>query len=442
MKLLLFVLVCLSFLFNSCKENSNPAKTGLGTIYGYVYNAYTHEKISDAVIQTMPPTEVIQTDKNGYYKILNLNPGNYTITGTYGNLRNSIVVGVIADNDTRGILLLDTTSTINHPPNLPTNPSPKDKSERISNTMTLNWECSDPDGDALLYDVYAGNTNPPLQKVASKISSTSYDITLSDSGIYYWQVVAFDTYLAEIKSHVWEIDSLKKGAISDGLIAYWSFDDGTANDQSEHGYNGTLMNNPTLIDGKHGKAFQFVGYEANGSNGSHILLPNINFSSMNEFTISLWGRYESASSILGEFYIFWGNGTTNYLAIGTYITQGLSNMYIADIWSVGAQYNYSFSPSPIYRAYPSSDLNKWVHYCLVYKNNTIYAYRNGQLVDSKYQQVNIGTTSGSTHKGAIGRHWWNPGSGEVTCTNLNGSVDEVRIYNRALTDAEAQTLSQ
>jgi large repetitive protein len=44
-----------------------------------------------------------------------------------------------------------------------------------------------------------------------------------------------------------------------GLVGYWSFDNGTANDNSGNGNNGTLINNPSVVAGKSGQALSFNG---------------------------------------------------------------------------------------------------------------------------------------------------------------------------------------
>src|SRR5207249_8908920 len=44
-----------------------------------------------------------------------------------------------------------------------------------------------------------------------------------------------------------------------GLIGYWSFDDGTANDDSGNGTNGAAINNPSVVAGKSGQALSFDG---------------------------------------------------------------------------------------------------------------------------------------------------------------------------------------
>jgi len=86
-------------------------------------------------------------------------------------------------------------TTIYIPNNIPIepfNPFPEDNSTGNSINVDLGWECSDPDGDPLTYDIYFGTTNtPPL--VASNVSITSYDPgTLNEYTGYYWRIYARD----------------------------------------------------------------------------------------------------------------------------------------------------------------------------------------------------------------------------------------------------------
>ncbi|MCD6331085.1 MAG: hypothetical protein J7L80_02670, partial [Thermoplasmata archaeon] len=90
----------------------------------------------------------------------------------------------------------------NHPPAEPYNPTPPDGATDVELDVTLQWQCYDPDGDALSYDVYFGTTtNPP--KVASNITSNSYNPALQYSTTYYWRIVAWDEYGAKSISPIW-----------------------------------------------------------------------------------------------------------------------------------------------------------------------------------------------------------------------------------------------
>jgi len=84
-------------------------------------------------------------------------------------------------------------TTANAPPATPGNPIPADGAQGQSVSATLAWSGSDPDGDALTYEVRFGDTNPPPQVVAGQ-STTTYDPPgdLLPHTTYYWQIVAND----------------------------------------------------------------------------------------------------------------------------------------------------------------------------------------------------------------------------------------------------------
>ena len=75
-----------------------------------------------------------------------------------------------------------------------------------------------------------------------------------------------------------------------------------------------------------------------------------------------------------------------------------------------------------------------MHYSLVYANGTMYAYVNGRLIGSKRQEVRI-----TGDFAAMGRHWWEGGA--KTSTRFQGALDEVRIYNRALSQSDILELN-
>lgn len=96
----------------------------------------------------------------------------------------------------------DTYTYISCPPNKPSNPSPSDGATNVPIDTDLSWSCSDPDGDALKYDIYFGDTNPP-PLVKSDYTSTTYDPGILEYNTkYYWKIVAKDGY-AETEGDVW-----------------------------------------------------------------------------------------------------------------------------------------------------------------------------------------------------------------------------------------------
>ena len=102
---------------------------------------------------------------------------------------------IVAKSDgmeTEGPVWCFETRYYNYPPDNPHTPYPYDGSEDISIGADLNWQCSDPEDDDLLYDIYIGtDTNPPL--FYQNFTSTTYHPEgLESFTTYYWKIAAFD----------------------------------------------------------------------------------------------------------------------------------------------------------------------------------------------------------------------------------------------------------
>jgi len=91
----------------------------------------------------------------------------------------------------------------NNPPNPPTDQFPGDGATGIYVDANPVWYSSDPDGDAITYDVYFGDTNtPPL--VSPGQSSNVYEPgTMNYCTTYYWQIVVWDEHGASTAGPLW-----------------------------------------------------------------------------------------------------------------------------------------------------------------------------------------------------------------------------------------------
>ncbi len=96
----------------------------------------------------------------------------------------------------------------NNQPEQPSNPTPSDDAMGVELTPTLQWSCSDADGDALTYDVYLGTSEDLTDAdiVATAISDTFFTTSeLEEGNIYYWKVVASDGTWINV-SPVWSFN--------------------------------------------------------------------------------------------------------------------------------------------------------------------------------------------------------------------------------------------
>jgi len=99
---------------------------------------------------------------------------------------------------------------VNHAPVVPYAPSPSNGATNVGRDVTLTWNCYDPDGDSLTYDVYFGISPSSLTKKVGNITATSYHIpNLQYSTTYYWHVVAWDEHGVKSQSQIWNFTTIE-----------------------------------------------------------------------------------------------------------------------------------------------------------------------------------------------------------------------------------------
>jgi len=103
----------------------------------------------------------------------------------------------------------------NSPPNTPTNPNPSNGATSVSTSNDLSWDCSDPDGDPLTYDVYFGTANPPALQSTGQTVKTFDTGSMSEGTTYYWQIVAKDSF-STTSGPVWSFTTQTGGGSPPG----------------------------------------------------------------------------------------------------------------------------------------------------------------------------------------------------------------------------------
>jgi hypothetical protein len=227
-----------------------------------------------------------------------------------------------------------------------------------------------------------------------------------------------------------------------GLVGWWPFN-GNANDESGNGNNGTV-NGATLTSDRNNQSNSSYNFNVNnwsfGSGGDNIYIPynpSFNFS---DFTISTWIKRTSAGSsispqslsIIRRFQYGYNNpnGETWVLEVGHGTSQNGAILYGTVIEQ---------SPSPASNFYSQSNqvvpLNQWCHIIMTYSQNTIKLYINNQLVGTAIDpSITINTVGNSGLSIGLSEQangQWAP---------FDGSIDDIGIWNRALTSQEISTL--
>ncbi|MEY5001478.1 MAG: hypothetical protein RLZZ211_1514 [Bacteroidota bacterium] len=203
------------------------------------------------------------------------------------------------------------------------------------------------------------------------------------------------------------------GSLTTGLVGYWPFC-GNANDVSGNGNNGTV-NGATLTTDRFGNANS--AYSFNGSNSIDI---GTNGFATDNSQVTLSGWVYITTNPAGVSYIV-GYGNPNLegsvFATGVYGSGGLFGTFYGAIYDAISNIN--------------CPLNSWNLITTVKETNgTVKIYLNANLI---YTQT-AATPQISNVSGRIGRAVWN--SSEY----WNGKIDDVAVWNRALTAAEIQQL--
>ncbi|MFB0555852.1 MAG: LamG domain-containing protein, partial [Phycisphaerae bacterium] len=202
------------------------------------------------------------------------------------------------------------------------------------------------------------------------------------------------------------------GNASAELVAYWKFDESsgtTAFDSSGNGLDGTLLGDPQWAAGKIGGALDFDG------NGDYVDCGNSElFDIVDELTVSAWIYLRSVPS---DWRAIIAKGDSAWRLSTNGSTQGMHFSF------TGGGRNYLRADS-----ITEIPFNEWHHVCGVYDiKNGARIYIDGVEeatnpdtggVDVDTFNVFIGENSEAT-----GRYW-------------DGLIDDVQVYNHAMTESE------
>ncbi len=202
--------------------------------------------------------------------------------------------------------------------------------------------------------------------------------------------------------------SLAVGQAEDALVGYWPFDEGVgedAEDGSGNGLNGVLEGEADWVVGKFDKALDF------GAGGGYILVPDD----------------DALDLTTGLTYMAWFN--LNEAITGQRRMMSKNNSVFV-IFDFGLPTSLDFLVKPGNDFVESTTIfetGEWYHFAGTYDGDSLRIYINGEMEGEKGGVPEIETSDLDLWLGADD---WQAG------TDLPGVLDEVRIYNKALSDGE------
>lgn len=200
------------------------------------------------------------------------------------------------------------------------------------------------------------------------------------------------------------------------LVLYLSFDEGkgdTAEDSSTYGHDGDLIANPTWVDGQFGgKALEF-----DGTKGQYVIVPiNDTLQLREQFTVAFWVKRGDAQI-----------SAWNYMVAG-------GSLKWAVIFNRDQTKTFVFTNSGGWGQRGVSNENQpqdWTHLTMIHDTESEVAiYYDGKKVGGGGKPGMVAEIDGSVMVGA--RHHG--------LEFFTGTIDEVYLFNRTLTEDEINTI--
>lgn len=212
-----------------------------------------------------------------------------------------------------------------------------------------------------------------------------------------------------------------------GMVGFWRFEETTgttANDSSGNGFNGTWTGNVTSVTGTAAAlgANSTRAYSFDGTN-AYVSVPHSpTLTITGDFTAAIW-IYKNAEA--SDWVRLVGKGDGNTRTFGVWEENGSGTRILFQ------QYNGSGVAVLSYYSTGTIPLTTWTHVACRMSGNNATIFINGA---SSGTATRTGTPGSDTNPLTIG---YAPG----LHTFFNGRIDDVRLYNRALSDAEIAAIA-
>jgi hypothetical protein len=214
-------------------------------------------------------------------------------------------------------------------------------------------------------------------------------------------------------------DASDAGTLGMGLLAYYPFDETsgtTSADASGNGYTASLLGGATFAAGLRGNAVTLSG------TSQYVSLPTGILSSTTSFSIAAWVKLTSAPMWCRIF--DFGAGTNDYMFLTA--NSGSTTRFAITTGGGGQEQQVN--------ATPTLPTGTWEHVAITLSGTTATLYVQGAQVAQNTNVTLTPTSLGNTTQNWLGRSEYGADP------YLTGQIDNFRIYSRALSASEVQTL--
>jgi len=277
-------------------------------------------------------------------------------------------------------------------------------------SVAFSFSATDPDGDTLTYALLLGKDSANLAQVYQGRTGSYTALSLDTTSIYYWRLTSADPMQQTVTASGKFLTGRISPIPTDGLVAYYPFN-GNANDESGNGNDGTVYGATLTVDrfGVNSKAYYFDGASSIG--GLSTVLPGSTLAR----TICAWVRIDQSGGDQNKIIFMYGG----------------SPYYWFHLYLSGTSPSIGFSTYGV----ALDTVNKM--------NDGKWHLLSGTFSDSltiSVDGIQIGNPSATQVPAVASSLSWIIGKDPWGGTKYKGSIDDIRIYNRALTDQEIQAL--
>jgi hypothetical protein len=328
---------------------------------------------------------------------------NGTITGIYSQVF-SFKTGTVSTN----------------PPNQ-TLESPKNNVTNQPLSLILTWQPFT-NAESYIVEVSESNSFSTLFVNQSWLTGTNFFIqNLKPNTKYFWRVTPTIKGVESTPSETWAFTTENtniSSPIIESLVGHWKMDEGSGNTFIDHSGNGNTgeIINPSGVSWTTGKLGQAAIFNSNFLPFG-LVKHNSTIDLTKQLTISAWIRPNAVenkgilSKLSGDGYEF------------RIISGGKIEFRINRATS-GTRYKLLSNQSYI------ADGKTWTHVAVTFSGNNSTLYINGKEDNSiDFNLVSIISNTSDLRIGAVGNG-----------NRWNGGLDDMRLYNKALTENEISTL--
>ena len=262
-------------------------------------------------------------------------------------------------------------------------------------------------------NLFAGTTGGVFLSTNNGTSWTAASTGLTNSYVRALAVSGTNLFAGTTGGGVWR---RPLSEITQGLVAYYPFN-GNTNDESGNGNNGTLYG-PTLTTDRFGNPNK--AYSFNGTSDYIRVSDSQSLDIGDSLTITAWGYIPAISSgrIVRKINT-WGPSSGGYILTGG--SSGINTQLQLSTNPIGAVTSVTKDTA--------LNLNEWYFIAMTYDGSTVSLFLNGSKIYSE------------AHTGAINLNNYDVYIGSSEGLEFfTGKIDDIRIYNRDLSDTEIQTI--